>query len=272
MDISSFWGCSVKQALATRPNVLLVLAIMSKHWQKWDAFKKKKKKCINRNTHSVYRLCSPLGTPEEERSSSLIQWFQLSGFLQKAWPAILTASPRACNKEGCWPSKERIFTLLLQTEIQMTYFPAKSLKSTDHFSTSRKLKHFPEKNKANPGEHFHAFPLKQSSFFCTHHHLPIAHYITTCNQQVLVITISWLQPECCIRKHYTARGRWHRTLPWGWSKSMHVFSSRKKSIDLTAALDVSQTIQLHLSFLWPSPHLPSHTCMQTCVSHLFRWT
>lgn len=45
--------------------------------------KKERKKRINRNTHSAYRLCSPLGTPEEERSSSLIQWFQLSGFLKK---------------------------------------------------------------------------------------------------------------------------------------------------------------------------------------------
>lgn len=65
--------------------------------KKKDALKKKKD--INRNTHSVYRLCSPLGTPKEQRRRSLVQWFRLSGLLQTARPTVLTASPRACSKE-----------------------------------------------------------------------------------------------------------------------------------------------------------------------------
>lgn len=40
--ISSSGGCSVKQALATRPNILLVLAIMSQHRQKTRCLKKEK--------------------------------------------------------------------------------------------------------------------------------------------------------------------------------------------------------------------------------------
>lgn len=79
-DISSFRGCSVKQALATRPNILLVLAIMSQHWQKERCLKKEKD--TNWNTPSFCRLCSPLGTPKES-STSLIKWFKLSGPLQR---------------------------------------------------------------------------------------------------------------------------------------------------------------------------------------------
>lgn len=79
-DISSFGGCSVKQALATRPNILLVLAIVSQHWQNRGSLKKKKD--TNWNTPSVCSLCSPLGTPKES-SSSLIKGFELSGLITK---------------------------------------------------------------------------------------------------------------------------------------------------------------------------------------------
>lgn len=41
-NISSFRGCLAKQALAIRPNISLVLAIVSQHWQKKDAWKKRK--------------------------------------------------------------------------------------------------------------------------------------------------------------------------------------------------------------------------------------
>lgn len=48
--ISSLGGCSVKQALATCPHILLVLAIMSQRWQKTGCLKKRK---IHTETPSV---------------------------------------------------------------------------------------------------------------------------------------------------------------------------------------------------------------------------
>lgn len=42
-DISSFGGCSAKEALATCPNILLVLAIISQHWQEKKMLKKRER-------------------------------------------------------------------------------------------------------------------------------------------------------------------------------------------------------------------------------------
>ena len=50
----------------------------------------------------------------------------------------------------------------------------------------------------------------ETVLFCNHHHLPTAQHITSCDKQALVTTTFRLQLNCCIRRHYSAGGRWHK--------------------------------------------------------------